>query len=170
MKEGMKGKDGEPKPGKDGSRKEGEQQGQDGMGGEGDAEKLLEIYKEQQQLREALQKALQKEGMGGNGQNALRQMKEIEKQILNKGFKNETMQRMLNLKHELLKLDKAIQQQGEENKRQSKTNSKEFNSNAKEIPEALKEYMNSVEILNRQSLPLRPNFNQRVQTYFRKDD
>jgi hypothetical protein len=77
---------------------------------------------------------------------------------------------MQNLKHELLKLDKAVQQQGEENKRQSQTNKKEFNNNANQIPEALKEYLNSVEILNRQSLPLRPNFNQRVQTYFRKDD
>lgn len=178
MKDGKKGNDGkkgegdkgEPQPG---GKKKGEGQGEgEGENGdqEGDAGELLEIYKEQQQLREALQKALEKQGMGGNGQNAVRQMKEIEKQILNKGFKGDAMQKMQNLKHELLKLDKAVQQQGEENKRQSQTNRKEFNSNANQIPDALKEYLNSVEILNRQSLPLRPNFNQRVQTYFRKDD
>ncbi|RZM21817.1 MAG: hypothetical protein EOO88_31300, partial [Pedobacter sp.] len=142
----------------------------DSDGGEGDAGQLLEIYKEQQQLREALQKELEKKGMGGNGQNAMRQMKEIEKQLLNKGFKNEALQKMLNLKHELLKLDKAIQQQGEENKRQSQTNKKDFDNNANQLSPALKEYLNSVEILNRQSLPLRPNFNQRVQTYFKKND
>lgn len=176
MKKGMQegGKEGEGKPGEDGKPEgSGESNGGKGNGegqGEGDAGKLLEIYKEQQQLREALQKALEKEGMGGNGQNALRQMKEIEKQLLNKGFNNETMQRMLNLKHELLKLDKAVQQQGEENKRQSQTNKKEYNNSATQMPDALKEYLNSVEILNRQSLPLRPNFNQRVQTYFKKDD
>ncbi len=34
---------------------------------------------------------------------------------------------MLNLKHELLKLEKAIQQQGEDTKRQSKTNEKNYN-------------------------------------------
>ncbi|RZJ74137.1 MAG: hypothetical protein EOO45_09355, partial [Flavobacterium sp.] len=76
MKKGMKGKDGkegEPKDGKDGKQKGGDKPGQDGKqggdsdGGEGDAGQLLEIYKEQQQLREALQKELEKKGMGGNG-------------------------------------------------------------------------------------------------------
>ena len=173
MQKGMEkgGKQEGNKPDKDGEKGESAEQGEgDGEGGEGDAGKLLEIYKEQQRLREQLQQQLDKHGMAGNGQNALRKMKDIEKQILNKGFNNETMQRMLNLKHELLKLDKAMQQQGEENKRQSQTNAKEYNSTANEVPDALKEYLNSVEILNRQTLPLRPNFNQRVQTYFRKDD
>lgn len=175
MKQGMKpgDKPGE-KPGQSGQQgkqgQKGGQQGDNGEDGEGDAGKLLEIYKEQQQLRDALQKALEKNGMGGNGQNALQQMKDIEKQLLNKGFKNETLQKMLNLKHELLKLDKAIQQQGEENKRQSQTNKKEFQNQVNQIPPALKDYLNSVEILNRQSLPLRPNFNQKVQNYFRKHD
>lgn len=171
-KDGKKGegKEGEPKPGgKQKGQGQGEENGEDGDK-EGDAEKLLEIYKEQQQLRESLQKALDKQGMGGNGQNAVREMKEIEKQLLSKGFKGDAAERMQRLNHELLKLDKAMQQQGEENKRQSQTNKKEFNNNGNVIPPALKEYLNSVEILNRQSLPLRPNFNQRVQTYFRKDD
>jgi hypothetical protein len=158
------------KGGKDG-KGEGKGEGEgEGQGGEGDAGELLEIYKEQQRLREELQKALDKQGMGGNGQNATRQMKDIEKQLLNKGMNQQTMEKMQNLKHELLKLDKAMQQQGEENKRQSQTNKKDFNNAPRELPDALKEYLNSVEILNRQSLPLRPNFNQRVQTYFRKDD
>lgn len=176
MKDGQKkgGKEGGSQPDKDGQKgKNGEKggnEGEGGDGGEGDAGELLEIYKEQQQLREQLQKALEKQGMGGSGQNAARQMKEIERQLLNKGFKSDAVQRMQNLKHELLKLDKAMQQQGEENKRQSQTNKKEFNSSANQLPPALKEYLNSVEILNRQSLPLRPNFNQRVQTYFRKND
>lgn len=163
-KDGKSGKDGKPKEGKSGN------QGEGGEDGEGDAGKVLEIYKEQQRLREALQKALEKEGMGGNGQNALNQMKQIEKDLLNKGFKNETLQKMLNLKHELLKLDNAIQQQGEENKRQSQTNKKDFNNQTNAVSPALKQYLNSIEILNRQTLPLRPNYNQKVQEYFRKDD
>ncbi|OYQ44280.1 hypothetical protein CHU92_02595 [Flavobacterium cyanobacteriorum] len=172
MQKGMeKGQqEGQGKPGSKGEKGSQGEKGNEGEGSEGDAGELLEIYKEQQQLREQLQKALEKQGMGGNGQNALRQMKDIEKQLLNKGFKNETMQRMLSLKHELLKLDKAMQQQGEENKRQSQTNKRDFNSTANQLPPALKEYLNSVEILNRQTLPLRPNFNQKVQTYFKKDD
>ena len=31
-------------------------------------------------------------------------------------------------------------------------------------------YLNSIEILNRQSLPLQPNFNQKVQIYFKGND
>jgi hypothetical protein len=45
--------------------------------GEGDAEALLEIYKEQKQLREALENELNKQGLG-SGQNALEKMKQIE--------------------------------------------------------------------------------------------
>jgi hypothetical protein len=67
----------------------------------------------------ALENELNKQGLGGSGQNALEKMKEIEKQILNKGFKNETLQKNLNVKQELLKLNSAVQQQGEEKKRQS---------------------------------------------------
>jgi hypothetical protein len=76
----------------------------------------------------------------------------------------------LNLKYELLKLEKAVQQQGEEQKRQSETNKKEFNNTTNALPASLQEYIKSVEILNRQSLPLRTNFNQKVQEYFKAND
>jgi hypothetical protein len=182
--EGQEGKEGE-KPGegqqgnKGGKGQQGgktrqnqgnEKDGEDGQDGEGDAKAIMEIYKEQQQLREALEKELKKQGLGGNGQNALNQMKQIEKQLFNKGFNNETLQKILNLKYELLKLEKALQQQGEDNKRQSETNKKEFSNQANTLPTKLQEYLNSIEILNRQSLPLRSNFNQKVQEYFIKND
>jgi len=100
----------------------------------------------------------------------LDQMKQIEKQLLNKGFNNESLQKMLNLKYELLKLDQALQQQGEEKKRQSQTNQNQFDNRSNALPASLQEYINSIEILNRQSLPLRQNYNLKVQQYFRKDD
>ena len=162
QKSGKEGKDGK------GASGEGNQEGENGS--EGNAGKVLEILKEQRQLRDALQKALEKEGMMNQGMDALQQMKEIEKQLINKGFKNEVLQKILNVKHELLKLEKAIQQQGENTKRQSKTNDKSFNNTSAPLSKELKEYINSVEILNRQSLPLQPNFNQKVQNYFKKND
>jgi len=162
QKSGKEGKDGK------GASGEGNQEGENGS--EGNAGKVLEILKEQRQLRDALQKALEKEGMMNQGMDALQQMKEIEKQLINKGFKNDVLQKILNVKHELLKLEKAIQQQGEDTKRQSKTNDKSFNNSAAPLSKELKEYINSVEILNRQSLPLQPNFNQKVQNYFKKHD
>ncbi|WP_310379151.1 DUF4175 family protein [Flavobacterium sp.] len=174
MKEGMnKGK--KPGEGQEGDKgkeskggKKAGQEGEDGEDGEGEAKAIMEIYKEQQQLRDALQNELNKQGLGGNGQNALEQMKQIEKQLLNKGFKNETLQKILNVKQELLKLNTAVQQQGQENKRQAETNKKQFNNTSNALPSSLVEYLNSIEILNRQSLPLRSNFNQKVQEYFNK--
>ena len=167
VKNGIKdgGKRGDGQRGQKGNH---EKSGENGESGEGDAEAIMEIYKEQKQLREALQNELNKQGLGGNGQRTLEQMKQIEKELLNKGFKNETLQKILNLKQDLLKLNTAVQQQGEENKRQSKTNQKEFNNQSNALPPSLLEYLNSIEILNRQSLPLRSNFNQKVQEYFNK--
>jgi hypothetical protein len=161
-----------PGGGKDGKGGEGNKKGneslRDGGMGEGDAQALLEIYKEQKQLREAFENELKKQGLGGSGQSALEQMKQIEKQLLNKGFKNEILQKVLNVKQELLKLNTAIQQQGEEKKRQSESNKREFNNESKPLPDALLDYLNSIEILDRQSLPLRSNFNRKVQEYFNK--
>ena len=182
MKEGMKkgnkpgegtkpgqGEKGKPKG--DGKSGNGDTpNGESGDDGEGNAGEIMKIYQEQKQLREALENALNKEGMGGNGQNAMEQMKQIEKQLLNKGFNNETLQKILNLQYELLKLEKAAQQQGEEKKRQSQTNQKQFNSQSKPLPANLQDYLNSIEILNRQTLPLRSNFNQKVQEYFKNND
>ncbi|WP_395043377.1 DUF4175 family protein [Flavobacterium sp.] len=169
--DGKTGKDGKGKDGKDGkSGGNGNGEGENGEEGEGEAQKIMEIFKEQQQLREALQNELNKQGIGGSGQNALDQMKQIEKQLLNKGFNNEVMQKMLNLKYELLKLEKAVQQQGQEKKRQGETNKKEFINTTNALPTRLQEYLNSVEILNRQTLPLRSNFNQKVQEYFKIND
>lgn len=182
MKEGMKkgNKPGEgTKPGQgekgkskgDGKSGNGDTpNGESGDDGEGNAGEIMKIYQEQKQLREALENALNKEGMGGNGQNTMEQMKQIEKQLLNKGFNNETLQKILNLQYELLKLEKAAQQQGEEKKRQSQTNQKQFNSQSKPLPANLQDYLNSIEILNRQTLPLRSNFNLKVQEYFKNND
>ncbi len=185
MKAGIK-EGNKPGEGKDGKSGEGKQQGKEGQGkdgegnknggkgnetkegndGEGDAEAIMEIYKEQVKLREALQKELAKQGLDSQGKAVIDQMKQSEKQLLNKGFKNENLQRILNIQQELLKLNNAVQQQGQDTKRQSETNKAEFSNRSNALPSSLLEYLNSVEILNRQSLPLRSNFNQKVQEYF----
>ncbi|MEP6805378.1 MAG: hypothetical protein ABI892_12700, partial [Flavobacterium sp.] len=163
------GKSGEGKDGKDGQGSKNGGKGnedKDGNDGEGDAEAIMEIYKEQVKLREALQKELAKQGLDSQGRSVIDQMKASEKQLLNKGFKNENLQRILNIQQELLKLNNAVQQQGQDTKRQSETNKTEFSNRTNALPSSLLDYLNSVEILNRQSLPLRSNFNQKVQEYF----
>ncbi|MFC3334845.1 DUF4175 family protein [Flavobacterium palustre] len=155
------------KPGEGNEGKENSGKGDEGDGGEGDAKAIMEIYKQQKELREALDSELKKQGLGNKGENALEQMKQLEKQLLNKGFKNETLQKVINIKQELLKLNNAVQQQGEENRRQSETNNKDFLNQSRALPNSLLEYLHSIEILNRQSLPLRSNFNRKVQEYFK---
>jgi hypothetical protein len=176
---GDKMKDGKPKPGegqkpgqgkKGGQEGEGGSQGNEGKDGEGEAAKLLEIIKEQQELRESLQNELNKNGMGGTGQNALKQMKELEKQLINKGLTQDNMNRALQIHHELLKLESAIKHQGQDTKRESNTNKTDFLGSNQPLPPALLNYLKSVEILNRQSLPLQPNFNTKVQQYFKNND
>jgi hypothetical protein len=83
---------------------------------------FAEIYKEQKQLREALENELNKQGLGGSGQNALEKMKEIEKQILNKGFKNETLQKNLECKARIIEIKLSCSATGGEKKRQSESN------------------------------------------------
>jgi len=152
--------------GSDGEQGEGND-GENGENGESEAEAIYQIYKEQQMLREALQKQLEKEGLSGAGQNATKQMQDIEKQLLNKRFDNTVLQKMQNLKHELLKLEKAVREQGQEHKRQATTNKTEFNNTTKPLDPKLQEYLNSIEILNRDALPIHPIYNQKVQEYFR---
>jgi len=153
--------------------KKGEQQGKNGEGekqGEQMTGEQYQIYQEQNALKEALKELMSKEGKNGSkGQKALQQMEELEKQLLDKGFTNEVLQRMLHLEHELLKLEKARLEQGKDNKRKSETNTQQFKS--QNIPEIKNEklYFNTNEILNREPLPLRDNYKKKVQEYFKKN-
>ena len=170
MKEGMKkGKekgnkngDGKEKDGKDG--KEGTE-GQEEMTGE-----QYQIYQEQQELRKALEELMRnegKDGKGGNdGKKALDKMKELEQQLLDKGFDNKVLENMLQLEHELLKLEDATLKQGKDNKRKSKTSTLEFQQRAIRELQLKKLYFNPNEILNRQPLPLQNSYKKKVQGYF----
>ena len=141
-------------------------EGDGGKDGEGNAGEIMQIYQEQKQLREALQQELNQKGLGGSGQNVLDQMKQLEKQLINKGFKNDVLQKSLNIKQELLKLDKAVQEQGQEQKRQGESSKQQFNSKAAVLPEEVRKFLISTEILNKQSLPLRKNYESKTQLYF----
>jgi len=74
---------------------------------------------------------------------------------------------MLDLKHQLLKLEKATRQQGEDSKRISNTSKLERSQRPSPRAETIKQYFNTTEILNRQSLPLRQEFKKKVQEYFK---
>ncbi|PWI29806.1 hypothetical protein DI383_08605 [Flavobacteriaceae bacterium LYZ1037] len=172
-KEGNEGENGENegggKDGKTGSDGKQQGQGEGSMSEEMNGE-LFKIYQQQQQIRQALEDRLAKEGINPAGNNLLKQMEQVEMDLLNKGFTQRNLEKMMNLQHQLLKLENATFQQGQDTKRKSDTNSNEFDNNTNnQIPKA-KEYFNTNEILNRQSLPLQPVYNKKVKEYFKQEN
>ncbi|MCF6280332.1 MAG: hypothetical protein L3J14_08300 [Flavobacteriaceae bacterium] len=178
MKKGMKsGKKKGDKPGEKGVQQQGEKGENGQQSGEGDGEQmngeLYEIYKQQAQMRQQLQDLLgEKNGKDGKelGEKALKQMEELEQELLEKGFTNEVLQKMTNLKHELLKLEEAKQEQGQKEERESNTNDRKFENRTIKIIDRKKLWFNQNEILNRQSLPLRTIYKKKVQEYFKVND
>jgi len=183
--EGKEGKSGEGEQGEDGDGKgtegnngkggKNEKDGKDGKqqgDGEGSNEELngelYRIYQQQQQLRQALENRLGEAGTKGEGKMLLQQMENIEMDLLNKGFTNQTLQKMMDLQHRLLKMENASFLQDEDNKRKAESNQKQYNNDSNnQIPRA-KEYFNTTEILNRQALPLQQIYKKKVQEYFKK--
>ena len=145
---------------------QGNQSGQ-GDNTEEDTGELFAIFKKQQELRNALQDLINKKGIGDNGKKLLDSMENIEQSLINQGLTENSLQQMQNLKHQLLKLEKAQKQQGEDTKRMSNTSKAQRFQTPSPNEETVKEYFNTLEILNRQSLPLRQEFKQKVQEYFK---
>ncbi|MFB9056795.1 hypothetical protein ACFFU9_08580 [Mariniflexile ostreae] len=131
---------------------------------------LYQIYKQQQVLRHALEERLAKDGKKAGADGLVEKMEAIEMDLLNKGFTDETYQKMMDLKHQLLKMEHASLEQGEDSRRKANTSQKLFeNQSNNQIPTA-KQYFKTTEILNRQTLPLRQIYKKKVQDYFKKDN
>ena len=172
MKEGIKkgNKPGEGKEGEKSGEKSGNREGEDGEESNEQMNKeLFEIYKEQAKLREMLKDMLGEEGENGKSGSgdAVKKMETLEKEMLEKGFSNSVIEKMQELSYELLKLEKATKEQGEDEKRKSKTNIKTFEKRNIDKLKLQNRYFNYNEILNRQSLPLRSIYKIKVQEYFK---
>lgn len=184
MQQKMNDQNGKPNDaGKEGDKgdkegvKNGEQKGKQGgqlgqsthQGNEGnselDYESILQIYRQQQSLKFHLEDLIKREGLTPPNTNLLKQADQIEQEFLLKGFNSETLSKMINFKHQLLKLEEAVNQQEDDKKRKADTNTKDF-SPTDIIPLELKHYFQEVEILNRQALPLRPIYKNKVNRYF----
>ncbi|UZO81839.1 hypothetical protein NBT05_05080 [Aquimarina sp. ERC-38] len=172
-KSGQEGKDGNKgnsktgdKKGSKGSKEGGEDEGE--FGEERESEQIFEIYKQQQELRNKLKDKLESAGFKDEkGSRILQKMEQVEQELLQNGLNESTRKKMVDIKHELMKLEKADLEQGEDNKRESNTNQKTFDPATSIDEKGIKQYFNSVEILNRQTLPLQPTFKTKVQKYFK---
>lgn len=128
---------------------------------------LFEIFKKQQELRGQLEDRIEELGLQKEAQNLDKSLDQLEQDLLLKGFSSDVLKQMENIKHQLLKLDKAAQQQGQDNKRQATTNFKNFNSEGRALDTLKeKEFFETIEILNRQQLPLQFNYKDLIKKYF----
>lgn len=166
--EGQTGSDGD---GKDGKSGDGDNEGEGNKGG-GNLESeemrglLFEIYKQQQMLRMQLEDRMRQEGLPADARNLMRQMEHVEQELLERGFNQATLRKMNEIKHQLMKLEQAAFQQGEDERRQGRTNREEYQNTLNKQLENARNYFNNIEILNRQQLPFRQVYKQKVQEYF----
>ena len=138
----------------------GEKEGSDGD--------LYRIFQEQQMLRKALEDAL--EDTPGQGKELTKEMEEIEQELLENGFDPQTLKRMRDLEHKLLEFEEAeiLQESGE--RRKATTGKDQFSNPTEYLDREPTEYFEKTELLNRQSLPLRSIFREKVREYFENDE
>jgi len=191
-KGGQKGQEGENSNGKNGQngKEKGEGNGESGEGqGQGNGEgtngrsgqgmseaelqEIYEIYQEQQRIRQELEKQLENMLNSGDrklGEKLVRQMEDFENDLLENGITQRTISKANTIQYELLKLENAALKQGKKQERESNSNQKDFTNPITTKPSLLENYRNEIEILNKQALPLRQNFQNKVKAYFKNND
>ena len=168
-----KGKGGNGKNGQGGNSGEGGEGSQGDEPSEEDLKEIYEIYKEQQLIRAKLEEQLQNminQGDRKLGEKLLRQMEDFENDLLENGFTQRGINKMNTIQYEMLKLENAAMKQGKKQERESNTNKNQFTNPITTKPSLLEDYRNEIEILNRQALPLRQNFQNKVKEYFKSND
>ena len=195
MEQGLEEGKGAPKPGEGeggqkGEQGQGEQQGQGknkgdsgaSPGGENSKQgleqnysevlsgEIFEIFKQQQQLRQALENKLNALGLTPERKRLLENLEDIEQKILDQGYNRETLDRMRRVLHELLKIKDADLKQGQEEAREAKTSNTEYPPRNGQTIDSPKNYFEQLDILNKEALPLQPYFKKEVSRYFKKDN
>ena len=168
---GATGKDGKNGQGQEGTSG-GSGQGEGSMS-EAELKEIYEIYQEQQKIRQELEKQLENMINAGDqklGEKLVRQMEDFENDLLENGITQRTITKANTIQYELLKLENAALKQGKKSERESNSNAQDFTNPIITKPSLLDNYRNEVEILNRQALPLRQNYQNKVKEYFKGND
>ena len=162
------GKEPGDKEGKEG--KPGNKPGEGGMNGMGSKE-IAKMAAEQNAIRqrlEQLKKELNKDGKGqGNQLNPLiKELEEQEKQIINRKFNNELINRQKDILTRLLESEKALMNRGFEEKRESKSGKDNFSSNKINFDEYNKEKLKQTEILRSADPLYKKYYKDKANQYF----
>ncbi|MGB5647330.1 MAG: hypothetical protein WBM55_09415, partial [Muriicola sp.] len=186
--QGENGKEGDTGESKEGKGKEGKNEGKEGTEGNGNEEgdgnrgmdlneeelrELYEIYKEQQAIRNKLEEQLENFIQESDKQLAKRlakQMEDFERDLLENGITQRTMDRANRIQQQLLKLENAAMEQGEKEERESSEARSKYGRPLVTTKKDKHTEEGQVELLQRQVLPLQEFYKQKAKKYFKKDD
>ncbi|MGB5316521.1 MAG: hypothetical protein WBN56_11015, partial [Robiginitalea sp.] len=132
-------------------------------------EEYYQIYKEQQRIRQELE--FQLENMINDsdrklGERIAREMEQFENELLRTGITQKTADRLNRIQQQLMRLENATLKQGLEEQRESSTRKNEFTNPVLTPPEIFGRKEREIEFLNREALPLRRQYRDRVKKYF----
>ncbi len=152
-----------------GGKKEGKK-GENGSGGIG-SKGMVKMAAEQSAIRKKLEELrgkLNKEGKGaGNALNPLiEELKEQQKNIINKRINKETINRQKDILTRLLESEKALIERGFEEKRESKSGKNTEKSNQNLINEYNKEKLRKIELLRYAEPSYKKYYKEKANEYF----
>ncbi len=172
MQDAMKNKQG--KDGKKGKGKKDNKGDKNGKQGnkEDESARQYKLYQQQQRIKEDLEQLSDKFKDPSSKERIsklIKKMEDLEKRLLKEGITQSTLQKMIELQHELLKLKNASFTQHEDNKRRSKTNYNQFN-----IPDSLFFDKNTKfapvdELLKRNKIPVNQQVKKKIKDFIRND-
>jgi hypothetical protein len=124
-----------------------------------------------QQNKQQLRNELNKEGKGqGNKLNPLiNELEKQEKDLINKRFGNELINRQKQILTRLLESDKALMERGFEEKRESKSGKDGFSSNQIRFEEYNKQKLKQVEIIRAVDPMYNKYYKVKASEYFNKN-
>jgi len=155
----------------------GQSPGQQGEGGQnsesayGDSESekaaRYSLYRRQKKLRQALEDRLSEQGLLDKKQAVLDKMQENAQELLKNGLSPRSLRLMRDINYELIKLEDAEYQQGEQEQRESQANQQSFPAGAANPWRNQPSFFDQLDILIKDVLPLQPYFKKQAERYFK---
>ena len=180
MQEGLKKKQGDKPNGKKKGEKKGDKKGKKGKqgkegkngkkSGDGESARQYELYKQQQRIKEDLQQLGEKFSDKATQQkikDLAKKMEDLQKRLLREGITQSTLNKMIQLQHELLKLKNATFTQHEDDQRQSITNQKRFSGFDSIFSPENPLFVPQNELLKRKQLPVNQKVKQKIKQYLK---
>lgn len=143
------------------------------LGSQG-SKQLARMAAQQAAMRDQLRKMADKLGKEGKGKaksdlNKIADMLDKNQEdIINKRITQETLRRQKDIEVKLLESEKALREEGEDNKRESKENRNEYNLNDKILEDYFKKKQSEIELIRKVPLELTPYFKKKNSEYYNK--